>query len=223
MFADYLELVALGLAIAISPIPVAGLLLKLMSPDGFRSTVGMAVGWSAGVGASATGLSFLSTLLPAPNVDVAGPTVAVGSLGVGALLVTAGVFQIRGRPAADAPPTLPRWMGVLDRLPPLRAAAIGFGYAAFRPKNLIFTAAAGVIIWRSNPEPASVIISVLIFTAVASSTMLAPVLAYGSGSTSVRRSLVRLREWLLLHVAVITGSTFALLGVVLVVFGLIQL
>ncbi|MET1052614.1 MAG: GAP family protein [Mycetocola sp.] len=223
MFADVPELIALGLAIAISPLPIAALLLKLMSPDGFRATVGLAAGWFLGVGASAAGLSFLSTLLPDHDADAVAPFVAIGSLGLGALLVLTGVVQIRGRTAVETTPDLPRWMAVLDRLDPARAAVIGFGYGAFRPKNLIFAAAAGVVIWRNNPDPATVVVSVLLFTVVASSTMIAPVLAYAFGTRVVRRNLVRLREWILSHVTLITGVTLVLVGVCLAVFGLLRL
>lgn len=220
MLTNIPELIPLALAIAISPIPLAGLLLKLMSPDGFRATIGLASGWFLGVGAAATGLSVLSTLLPEHDPEAARPFVALGSLVVGVALAGIGIVQIRSRPAGEATVTLPAWMGVLDRLGPWRAAAIGFGYAALRPKNLILAAAASVIIWRNNPEPVSVVISLVVFTVVASSTMIAPVLAYAFGTTVVRRSLVRLREWLLTHVAVITGVTFIVLGVALTVFGL---
>lgn len=223
MLTDIPELIPLALAIAISPIPLAGLLLKLMSPDGFRATIGLAAGWFLGVGAAATGLSILSTFLPEPDPDAAAPFVAAGSLVIGLILAITGIVQVRSRPAGDAPVVLPGWMGVLDRLGPFRAAAIGFGYAALRPKNLILTAAASVIIWRNNPDPATVVVSIVVFTVVASSTMVAPVLAYAFGTTVVRRGLVRLREWLLTHVALITGVTLLVLGGALTLFGLASL
>ena len=223
MLTDIPELIPLALAIAISPIPLAGLLLKLMSPDGFHATIGLAAGWFVGVGAAVTGLSILSTFLPEHDPEAAAPFVAVGSLVVGVALAVVGILQVRSRPPGDDPVKLPGWMGVLDRLGPIRAAVIGFGYAALRPKNLILAAAASVIIWRNNPEPASVVVSLVVFTVVAASTMIAPVLAYAFGTTVVRRGLVRLREWLLTHVALITGVTLLVLGGALTLFGLVGL
>ncbi|MEO6827251.1 MAG: GAP family protein [Microbacteriaceae bacterium] len=212
-------LIPLALTIAASPVPIAGLLLILLSPNGFASGTWFVIGWCVGIAFAASGLSYLSSLLP----DIHAPRMlwadALVPLLVGVLLVVAGVIQWRKRPERGAEAPLPRWMAAFERLKPGRAAVIGFAYAAFRPKSLVMAAAAGVVILRSAGDVASAVIWLLIFTVLASVTMVAPVLAYGLGGNAVRDGLIRGRRWLVGNLAVISSVALLSLGVALVVIG----
>lgn len=212
-------LIPLALAIAASPVPIAGMLLILLSPNGFASGAWFVIGWCVGIAFAASGLSYVSSLLP----DIHAPRMlwadALVPIVVGGLLIVAGVIQWRKRPARGAEVQLPKWMAAFERLKPGRAAVIGFAYAAFRPKSLVMAAAAGVVILRSADDVASALVWLLIFTVLASATMIAPVLAYGFGGHTVRDGLNRSRRWLVGNVAVITTIALLALGVALVVIG----
>jgi len=214
------QLLPLALTIAISPLPLAALLLLLLSPDGFKAAAGFSIGWFVGVALSATLLAVLSSLLPHDRsagtrvLQVAVPLL----LGLG--LIVLGLVQWHDRPSRGTDVPLPRWLTALDRLTPARATIIGVGYAAFRPKNLVMAAAAGVVILGAHSDPTGIIISVGVFTALASITMLAPVLAYAFGGVAVRGRLTRLREWLVHNMPLITVFTVLVLGVFLVLVAL---
>ena len=210
------QLLPLALTIALSPLPLAALLLMLLAPDGFKSAVGFSIGWFLGVLLSATLLALLSSLLPHDRSAGSRALQVAIPLLLGIALIVLGVVQWHDRPSRGADVPLPRWLTALDRLSPARATIIGVGYAAFRPKNLVVAAAAGVVILGAHADPAAIVISGAVFTALASITMLGPVLAYAFGGVAVRGRLVRLREWLVRNMPVITIITVLLLGVFLI-------
>ncbi|PXA71945.1 GAP family protein [Cryobacterium arcticum] len=216
---DWMPLVPLALTIALSPLPVAALLMLVFSPHGFTSGAGFGIGWFVGVALATTGLAALSSLLPyTRSAEVGAFQVGVPLL-LGSGLIVLGVLQWQRRPSQGTEVPMPRWMGVLGRLTPLRAALIGVGYAAFRPKNLAAAAAAGVIILGGATGPGAATVSFGVFTVVASLTMLGPVFAYAFGGRAVRSSLERLGEWLVRRMRVITTATTLVVGVVLVFAG----
>ncbi|POH62523.1 hypothetical protein C3B61_16890 [Cryobacterium zongtaii] len=214
------QLLPLALTIALSPLPLAGLLLILLAPDGFKAAAGFSIGWFLGVLFSATLLALLSSLLPHDRSAGTRTLQVAVPLLLGIALIVLGLVQWHDRPRPDAEVPLPRWLSALDRLTPARATIIGVGYAAFRPKNLVMAAAAGVVILGAHSDPTGIVVSVALFTALASITMLGPVLAYAFGGPAVREKLVRLRGWLVRNMPVITVITVLLLGVFLVLAGL---
>jgi threonine/homoserine/homoserine lactone efflux protein len=217
------QLLPLALTIALSPLPLAALLLMLLAPDGFKSAVGFSIGWFLGLLFSATVLALLSSLLPHDRAAGSRALQIVLPLLLGGALIVLGLVQWHDRPGRGAEVPLPRWLSVLDRLSPARATLIGVGYAAFRPKNLVVAAAAGVVILGAHADPTGIAVAVAVFTALASITMLGPVLAYAFGGAAVRGRLTRLREWLVRNMPIITIITVLLLGVFLILAGLAAL
>ena len=214
------QLLPLALTIALSPLPLAALLLMLLAPGGFRAAAGFSIGWFLGVLLSATLLALLSSLLPHDRGAGSSLLQVVVPLLLGSALIVLGIVQWHDRPSRGADVPLPRWLSALDRLTPGRATIIGVGYAAFRPKNLVMAAAAGVVILGAHADPTGIVISVAVFTALASITMLGPVVAYAFGGQAVRGKLARLREWLVRNMPLITVATVLVLGAFLVLAGL---
>lgn len=214
------QLLPLALTIALSPLPLAALLLMLLAPDGFKAAAGFSVGWFLGVLFSATLLALLSSLLPHDrSVGTRALQVALPLL-LGIALIVLGLVQWHDRPRPGVEVPLPRWLSALDRLTPVRATILGVGYAALRPKNLVMAAAAGVVILGAHADPTGIVLSVALFTVLASITMLGPVLAYAFGGARMRARLTRLRVWLVRNMPLITVVTVLLLGVFLVLTGL---
>lgn len=215
------QLLPLALTIALSPLPLAALLLMLLAPGGFRAAAGFSIGWFVGVLIAATMLALLSSLLPHDRAGGSRALQAAVPLLLGIALIVLGIVQWHDRPRRGTEVPLPRWLSALDRLTPARATMIGVGYAAFRPKNLVMAAAAGVVILGAHADPAGILVSVAVFTALASITMLGPVIAYAFGGAAVRGRLERLREWLVRNMPLITVVTVLLLGAFLILAGLV--
>jgi hypothetical protein len=223
LLTDLDQIIPLALTIALSPIPIVGMLLMLLSERGYRSGMAFTLGWIVGIAFSATALSLLVSLLPLPSGE--GPrrifNVVPVVLGVGLILVA-----IRGRRKSrqsDDGAMVPRWLSAFDNLTARRAAIFGFVYAAFRPKNLAVAIAAGVVILREDRGRASVIASLVVFIVIAASTMLAPVVLFLAGGTAGRAFLVRVRQAIVANISAITSISFAAIGLFLTVVGLIGL
>lgn len=225
MFGGIAELIPHALAIAISPMPVLGVILMLLSSGGKGSSVGFSIGWVGGVAFITAGASALSSLVILPSLGASGshPLLAVVPIVLGAGFVALGTVQlIRGiRVAPDA--ELPGWLARVDRLSPARAVLVGFAYAAFRPKNFVISVAAGLLIGQRGHDLAEVTIMVVVFSVVASLTIVAPVVIFAFGGDRVKRAVESARGWLLRHIRTIGSVAILFVGAALIVIGLVKL
>lgn len=226
MWSNLGELIALALGIAISPMPVLGVILMLLAPRGIRAGAGFAIGWIAGVGLAVSLFSVLSSLLPEPGSAETDTAFGLAPVVVGAALIAVGIVQLRRRShgrAVDDSGDLPHWLVAVEKLTLMRSIMLGFGYAFFRPKNLVITIAAGLLIGRVQPGVAETAIALVLFTVLASVTIAAPPAAYALGGARVKAMLVHTRVWLLANLAWITAVTLVLIGSALIVLGLLSL
>lgn len=214
------ELAALAIGIALSPVPVAGIFFLTLAPNGLCASIGFALGWVGGLAVAVAMFGALSTLVDewdSPAFDI---TAGAVPLVAGAMLVIAGIVQLWRRMRSSEPAPLPRWIGVLERLTPARAAIVAASYSAFRPKGLALSIAAGVIIGRGHLGVIGSIVTAVIFAAVASLPILAPVVASAVGGSGIRRPLEQTRDWLAAHMSTITAVAMVVIGAALVVIGL---
>ncbi|QPE06168.1 GAP family protein [Microbacterium schleiferi] len=92
-----------------------------------------------------------------------------------------------------------------------------------RPKNLTLAVAAGLAIGSASLDVVGSSLAVLIFTAVAVSTVAALVLAYVFGSQSVRPRLERFSDWLVANSSLVLNLSVVLLGALLVGIAVVNL
>ena len=132
-------------------------------------------------------------------------------IGIGVLLIAfaLGVWMTRKR--TTRPPAL---LNGLNRITPAGALLIGFGLVVANPKVLVMNAAAGLIIGTSAAGLA-VWIAVAFYTALAGSTVIAPVLAYVVAGERVDDPLERLRDWMQREHAAVTAVILLIVGVLL--------
>ncbi|WP_022885997.1 GAP family protein [Glaciibacter superstes] len=225
MIGGIAELIPHALAIAISPMPVLGVILMLLSSRGKGSSIGFSVGWVTGVAFITAGASALSSLVILPSLSAAEshPLLAAVPIVLGAGFVALGIVQlVRGsRVAPDA--ELPGWLSRVDRLSPARASLVGFAYAAFRPKNFVISVAAGLVIGQRGHDLAEVTIMVVVFSVVASLTIVAPVVIFAFGGDRVKGAVRSARGWLLRHIRTIGSVAILFVGAALIVIGLVKL
>lgn len=215
-----LELVPLALVIAVNPMPVIALLLMLSSPRGLPRGIAFAGGWMLGVAFTTTAFSYLLSFLQAflPSTDDRGrlPIVSALPIVVGVALVVAGVIAwLRRSHRAEQP----KWMAGLERIGIVRSASIAFAFAALKPKNVALTAAAGVIILDGEPPFSTIVITLVIFTLVASSTLIVPVLLHRFGGPAAARWLGQARTRLTRAMPAITSGALVVLGIAVGIAG----
>ena len=139
---------------------------------------------------------------------------------LGLLLLLLAAKQWRSRPRPGAEPSLPKWMAAIDEVTPAKACGLGFVLSAVNPKNLLMCIAAGTAVAGGGLSTTQGVVTVLLFTVLAASTVALPVSAYAIGRDRMVGTLESLRSWLTLHSAAVMATLLLVIGVVLLGKGL---
>ena len=216
------EILPLAVGIAISPIPIIAAILMLLSPKAKGTSLGFLFGWLVGIIAAIVIFTLLSSVLPQP---ADGPSTVAGVIKIvlGALLLLLAVKQWRSRPAEGERAALPKWMAAIDTMTPAKALVLGFLLAAVNPKNLLLAASAGLVVGGASLSLGQTIAVIAVFTVIAASTVLGPVIAYLAASAKMAEPLERLREWLVDNNAAIMAVLLLVIGVSVVGKGIASL
>lgn len=203
----------LAVGVAISPIPIIAAILMLLSPKARTTSAGFLVGWLAGILIATTVFTLLSSALPEDD-DSAKPVLGAIQLllGVGLLLLAA--KQWRSRPKDGAEPAMPGWMQKIDSMSFGGALGLGLLLSGVNPKNLLLAASAGMTIGPAALGAGATALVVAIFTVIAGSTVLIPVIGYLFAAERLAKPLESLRAWLTKENATIMAVLLLVIGTV---------
>ncbi|MCB0025718.1 MAG: GAP family protein, partial [Caldilinea sp.] len=110
----------------------------------------------------------------------------------------------------------PRWLELLDDIPPYLVVGVGLTGVLFNAKNLpLFLAAVRRILAADLPLIDS-FIALAIFIALASVTVVTPIVLFLAGGERMHARLERMRAWLTRYNEAILGVVFMIMGAVLV-------
>lgn len=209
------ELLPLAVGVAISPIPVIGAILMLLGKRARTTSIGFAFGWLFGI-------IVATTIFVIVGGAFGGGSAANAwiKIGAGALLLGVGLRQWRSRDAAAG---RPKWMGAIDEMKVPAATALGFALAAINPKNLLMCIGAGVAIGGAELDTASDVIVVAVFSVLAATTVVIPVLAYQLAADRLRVPLDRLKSWLEANNATVMATLILVIAALLIGKGLAAL
>lgn len=206
----------LGLAvgIAISPIPIAAVILMLFSGRARSNSIAFLLAWVAGVAL----VTSIVGSLPGLGADDGEPADAAGwfKLVLGVLLLAAGVRQWTTRPGPDDEAPVPGWMARIDDLKPAAALGLGFVLSAINPKNLLLAAAAGAAIAEFDLPTSEAFGAIAVFTVIASLTVAIPVIGYLVAGSRLDATLDSTKAWLIGNNAAVMAVLFAVFGAKLV-------
>lgn len=206
------ELLPLATGVAVSPIPIIGVILMLLAPQARAASVAFAVGWLTGITAITV---VVVVVADGADAGAAGTPSTVASwvkIVLGALLLVLAFGQFRHRPAAGEAAALPKWMAAIDSIHTPQAAGLGFALAAINPKNALLCVTAGVTTGQAELPTSDVVVVVAIFVLLAGVTVVVPVLAYLVAQDRMHRPLDELKGWLQQHNAVVMGVLLLVLG-----------
>jgi threonine/homoserine/homoserine lactone efflux protein len=215
------DLLPLTVGVAVSPVPIIAVILMLLALRAGATSVAFATGWVLGIAAVT-----VVALLLAGGADVAdddaGPSTGASwvKLLLGLALLAVGAKQWHGRPKPGQDAALPAWMAAIDHVTPVKALALGVALAAVNPKNLLMTVSAGVTIADGALDTGEQVVAVVVFTALAASTVVLPVVAYLVAKERMRRPLEDLRGWLQANNATVMAVLILVIGVTQVGKGL---
>lgn len=211
------DVVPLALGVALSPLPVAALLLMLLSEHEIANARAFVVGWAGTLAvlagaAAVSGLSFRASDPP--------PAVHAVELATGvALLAAAGlVWRRRPRTAAERPPS--RWLTAVDGISQPGAFGLAAALVLLNVKDAALTVGAGAVIADAELPAGRTLIAIALFTALASLTVAVPfglaVLAGDRADPTLRRW----HGWLERNGTTVVTAVIGVGGVVFVVAGL---
>jgi Sap, sulfolipid-1-addressing protein len=200
----------MAVGIALSPLPVASVIILLMTPQARTNAPAFLLGWIAGILA----VGFVVFILPGIETTRGEPTPLSGLIRIilGILLLVLTWKQWRQRPKPNEPVTVPKLLVHLAQIGTAHSLATGFLFTAINPKNLVLTAAGAATIDSSMLDPKSQVITLFVFTTIASLSVVLPLAAYFLARQLVEGTFARWKDWLI-------KNNVTVLIVLLLVFG----
>ena len=199
-----LDLLLIGLGIALEPFPLTAFILVLSAEKGTRKGLAFILGWLAClVAVIAAVIVTTGNNPPAPQTAPSDAALAV-KLAAGVVLILIAVRQRRrmGRPRKP-----PAWMARLDQLSLLGAA----GLAAFlQPWTLVAAGAATVVEAKLDTAGSYLVLVLFCLLATSSFLYLELYATFASGKAAAR--LERMRKWLDSHQDQVIIAICLLLG-----------
>jgi Sap, sulfolipid-1-addressing protein len=213
------ELIPLALVVAMSPLSIVPAVVLVLHSDRPRPTgLAFLAGWLVGLAAVTAVFVQVPRLLDGLNQPAPRWATWV-RIAIGVVLILLGVWRWATRKQATHEPA---WLNRISRITPVPAAAIGTGLILVNPKVLIMNAAAGLIIGTAGFGVAGTWIAVAYYTAIAGSSVAAPILSYFVAGERVDRQLGRLKNWMQRQHAVLTATILVVVGLVLLYTGIRQ-
>ncbi|MGP0032210.1 MAG: GAP family protein [Acidimicrobiales bacterium] len=188
------DLVLIGLACSLEPIPLTGFILTLSTEHGTRKGLFFLAGWVASLAAVILiTLAFTSGKPPAPNTEPSvGVLAAKIALGV-ALIVFAWRYRIR---TSNAPKerSQPKWMKRVDHMSVWTAAVLAF---LLQPWGLV--AAGALSITQADTSKASNVLAIVLFAFLATLSLLVMEAYAILAPDAAQARLAGLRQWMDVH------------------------
>jgi threonine/homoserine/homoserine lactone efflux protein len=199
-----LDLLLIGLAIALEPFPLTAFILVLTSERGTWKGLAFILGWLACLTAVvAAVIASTGNNPPAPNTVPSDAALAV-KLAVGVVLI---LIALRQRRRMGQPKKPPAWMARLDQLSLWGAA----GLAAFlQPWTLVAAGAATIV--EAKLDTVGSYLVLILYCLLATSSFLYLELAAVFAPAKSEPQLERMRKWLDSHQDQVLIAVFLLLG-----------
>jgi hypothetical protein len=212
------SLIPLGVAGAFSWLPLTGLVLLMLAGSGMARVWAFVVGRVFGLALITVAFVAGARALPAPRSapSLEGPVVAGTEVTVGVALVAVGLvaWLRRNRERSE-----PAWRRRLSEAS-VPAVFLTSVVVDLQPKGLVLGLASGVVVRAGSMPVAEAVLAVVLYLAIAASSVLLPLVATYVAPARTRRWLRAAQTWLNDYGSFLTAVVAALVGVVLVVDGL---
>lgn len=183
------QVLSLGVGVALSPVPIIGVVLMLGTPRARSNGPAFILGWVLGLAAAGTIVLLASSGADASDEGAPAEWVNWLKLVLGALLLLVALRQWRGRPAEGEEAPMPKWMQAIDTFRPGRAAGLALLLSAVSPKNLLLVVGAAAAISQTGASTGDQAVALAVFVLVGTLGPGAPVALYFAwASARSRRS-----------------------------------
>jgi threonine/homoserine/homoserine lactone efflux protein len=212
------DLLPSALAVALSPIPIVGIVLVLGGPKARTAGPAFALGWIAGLLAVSIIVVLVVGVGSDPDSD--DPGISWLKVAIGIVFLGMAANQWKKRPKEGQEPDMPGWMATIDAATPSRAAMLGTALSGANPKNLALTLAAAASIAEAGLDQADEAVAIVVFVALGSTTVAGAVLFYLLDAERAARPLDAIKRFMSDNNAVIMMVVLLLLGAKLLGDGL---
>ena len=210
------QVLALGVGVALSPVPIIAVVLMLVTPKARTNGPMFVIGWL--VGLVIVGAIVLSLAGPSDASDEGQPAdwVGVVELVLGALLLLVAIKEFRSRPHEGEEAQMPKWMGAIDAFTPVKAFGAGAVLSGLNPKNLLLAVAAGAAIAQTGIAGSEQAVAYGVFALLGTVGVAIPVVIYFAMGDRAAALLENLKNWLARNNTVIMSVLMLVIGVKLI-------
>ncbi len=210
------ELLPLAVGVVLSPAAIIIIIVMLGAPRGWVAAAAFVAGWVGALVAVGAAVLLLAEGADAATGGEGGTATGLAQLGIGIVLLVLAARKWRGRPRGGESAELPGWMASLERVTPARALGFGALFAGVKPKNLVLTAAAALVIAEGALAPATSAALLLAYALLATVGVAAPLVAALALGDRAGAVLAGWKGWLGENNATIMTLLLVLFGVILV-------
>ena len=216
------QLLPIALAAAVSSIPITATILILVSDRRDEAALPYLLGLVLGAAVFLTLATVAAQALPGGGDRDHQTAVGVLEILVGAALVVSGLVTLVRQQRSVRRSELPGWMNRLDEL--RGGPAFGLGLALnVRPKAVLLVVAAGLVLRRAALQLQGTAVAMVVFIAVATSTVVAPIVLTLMAPERMGPRLTRARGWLAAYGPVVTAVAVILVGALVLGSGVAHL
>jgi hypothetical protein len=214
-------LLPIAVAVAFSSVPITVTILILLSPKKNQAALPFLVGWIIGAAAVITLSALGAQVIPDLPRRIQQKMIAVLEIVIGVALIVLPLIDLRRRSRTDTA-GLPRWLSAVDSFGPLVSFAVAI-VLNFRPKGLLLGITAGLALHAAGLEVGETAALIAIYTAIATSTVVIPIVASFLAPQRVEPKLISGRDWLRDNGRMLTSLIMFMIGVVILGSGLAHL
>lgn len=212
------EILPYAVAVALSPMPIAALILMLLSNHAKSNSVAFSLGWVLGLAGLVFIVSSAVGFSSSETQNITGFSLkTLIDLILGVLLVYLAFLQWKKRTKPGESPSMPKWMTAVETSTPLKAFGIGLLLAVVNVKNIPMGISVGAVVSEAGNASGAVFFTYLM---LASSTIIILTLGYLLLGNKLQKTLEYLKTWLIANNATIMFVLFLILGIVLLSKGL---
>ena len=204
--------------IALSPLPIAAIIMMLMSARARTNAPAFLLGWFLGL----LLVGVIVFMIPASQTEGGKPTDMAGliRIALGILLLYFALIQWRSRPSPEDVVEVPKLISGFDTLGAGKSLLAGFMLVAIHPKNLLLCIAGAAAIDLNTSTLVSQLGAYKIFALIASSTVIFPMIPYLFARKRAADIFERWKDWLVRKNKVAMAMILLVLGIVLVYRGI---
>jgi threonine/homoserine/homoserine lactone efflux protein len=210
------QMLPFAVGVMVSPMPVVAIVLMLVTPQARSNGIAFVLGWILGIGFVGVILLLLAATAEVGEQGEPAAWIDWLKLLLGLLLLVVAIRQWAGRPDTDADVRMPKWLGALDSITPVKATGLALLLGTVNPKNLVFIIGGAAAVAETGIAAGGQAIAWVVFTAIASVGVAAPLAIYlGMGDRSAEK-LEGMKSWMIRNNAAVMAVLCLVVGAKLI-------